>query len=158
MYYHDPVGEFTNKAHNTLWGKTSLKFNIITGDDIMLKFLRSISGLQLWGIVIAVIAAAALWETVTSKDDPTINIDYTPSQEVSQETEAVALTETEPERAYVVREHGGIIAVFEGGGNLPVLTVQVPVSSLPEEDRLLLKEGVSFDSYGAMVAFLENYE
>ena len=124
----------------------------------MLKFLRKISGLQLWGIIIAVIAATALWEFVDTKDDPTVNINYTPSQELSQEREAAAPAEAETEKLYLVREHGGIIAVFEGGGSLPVLTVQVPVDSLPEEDKLLLKDGVGFDDYATMVSFLENYE
>ena len=123
----------------------------------MLNFLRKISGLQLWAIIIAIIAAFAVGDTFLKKDDTTTSINYTPTEEVSQEMEAAAPAHEEPE-IYVVREHGGIIAVFEKGGSLPVLSVPVQVDSLPQEDRLLIKGGVSFPTYAEMVAFLENYE
>lgn len=123
----------------------------------MLNFLRKISGLQLWAIIIALIVAAAAADTVFKKDNTTTSINYTPTEELSQERE-VAAPATEDPDVYVVREHGGIIAVFERGGSLPVLTVPVQVDFLPQDDRLLLEQGVGFDSYADMVAFLENYE
>ena len=123
-----------------------------------MNFLRKLSGLQLWGIIIAVIAAVAFGDTLTKRHDPTISTNYTPTQEVSQEREVPAAAEEPAEKTYVVRESEGYIAVFESGGSLPVLKVMVAVDSLPQEDRLLLKEGVGFDDYAAMVAFLENYE
>ena len=123
----------------------------------MLNFLRKISGMQLWAIIIAVIAAFAFGDVFLKKDNTTTSINYTPTEEVSQEREAAAPAKEEP-AVYVVREHEGIIAVFERGGSLPVLTVAVQVGCLPQEDRLLIKNGVNFSSYAEMVAFLENYE
>ena len=123
----------------------------------MLNFLRKISGLQLWVIIVAVIAAVAVGDAVIKKDNTTTSINYNPTEEVSQEREVAAAT-AEEACLYVVRSYAGIIGAFERGGSLPVLTVPVQVASLPQEDRLLLEGGVSFGSYADMVAFLENYE
>lgn len=50
------------------------------------------------------------------------------------------------------------ITVFKNDENEPYMTLDLPVSLLPEEDRTLLEEGIELDSITAMRAFLEDYE
>jgi len=57
---------------------------------------------------------------------------------------------------YCVRECDGIIGVYDLSGEL-MYTVEVYTKTLPERDRVLLREGIHADSYGELLQILGDY-
>ena len=57
---------------------------------------------------------------------------------------------------FIVREHGGIIGVFDGDGRL-LYSLDIYVKTLPEADRALLKEGITVHSKKELRALIEDY-
>lgn len=84
--------------------------------------------------------AVELHETVSGVEIPE------PSQPHSQ-----------PEYAYMLKEHEGRIAVFVYGSDEPEMVLDVPVKYLPDYDRAQMQEGIQVADYDALVALIEDY-
>lgn len=124
----------------------------------MFKFLRKLNGIQLWTVIIVLLAIVGVNQQLFSSNGKAIDdIDYTASSEVSQETDAFAAKETDSD-TYTVREHNGGIAVFAGDDPEPIITENTKVNMLPKDDQKLLADGIKFTSYREMIEFLQNYE
>lgn len=63
-----------------------------------------------------------------------------------------------PMDTYRVTIYKEKITVFKNDEDEPYMTLDLPISLLPEEDRTLLEEGIELESVSAMRAFLEDYE
>lgn len=63
-----------------------------------------------------------------------------------------------PVDTYRVTIYEEKITVFKNDEDEPYMTLDLPISLLPEEDRTLLEEGIELESMSAMRAFLEDYE
>ena len=59
--------------------------------------------------------------------------------------------------SYCIREHGEIIGVFDMDDNL-IYTLDVYTKTLPEKDRLLLKEGIIALNYEELFEILGDYD
>lgn len=91
----------------------------------------------------------------TEKPKATPQPSSTPSTKPSSKPNNQAGADT---ASYRVTVYEGIIGVFLDGEDTPVLTLDVPVDSLPNEDVTLLKAGIVLDNMGAVKSFLEDYE
>lgn len=136
----------------------------------MIKFLKKISGVQLWLMILLILSGVMIYSEFTAKntvstsaetssaadqsDEPTIEDNYNSSITSSQETNGGA--EKATHSLYRVCEDQGVVSVFSDG--VAVIRGKVPVSNLPQEDRELLKKGVTFENYGDMIRFIEDYE
>lgn len=58
---------------------------------------------------------------------------------------------------YVVREFNGNIAVFEKGMQKPFQITHIEVTSLPELDQVILKEGIEAINQNELTSILEDY-
>jgi hypothetical protein len=125
----------------------------------MFKFLRKLSGIQLWAVILTLLAVIAVNEQFfssnSSKNHAVDSGNYTSSNGLSQETDVFA---NEEAGAYTVREYNGTIAVFAGEDPQPIIKENVSVKTLPEDDQKLLTDGIKFDTYREMIEFLQNYE
>ncbi len=65
--------------------------------------------------------------------------------------------DTPKETAYVVREHGGKIAVFNSGENEPLVVYDIYVHLLPENDIELLRRGIDVDDDYTLLKTLESF-
>lgn len=63
-----------------------------------------------------------------------------------------------PSETYRVTIFQEKITVFKDGEDEPYMTLDLPISLLPQEDRALLEEGIELESATAVRAFLEDYE
>ncbi len=59
--------------------------------------------------------------------------------------------------SFVLKEHEGKVAVFDMEENL-LQTTSIPVNSLPELDKALLKGGIDIESETELKKALEDYE
>ena len=59
--------------------------------------------------------------------------------------------------AYTLREYEGKLAVFRGDSRAPYQIYDVSVSTLPEYDRTLLKEGIPADTPAQLDRLIEDY-
>lgn len=58
---------------------------------------------------------------------------------------------------YVLKEYDGKIAVFENDADIPFRITDVYVKNLPQEDRLLLCEGIHAENDSELALLLEDY-
>ncbi len=101
----------------------------------------------------ALICALSLYFTITLTDKISA---LTEKTELLGDTIAgLALTEDE-EPVFILREHEGVIGVFDSSGVLTDL-IDVQVRSLPEADRNMLAEGIYAFSKQELIALIEDY-
>ena len=65
--------------------------------------------------------------------------------------------DTPTRTAYIVKEHGGKIAVFNTGETEPLAVYEVYVHLLPENDIELLRRGITVDDDYSLMKTLENF-
>ena len=65
---------------------------------------------------------------------------------------------TSREDAYVMRTYEGKIGIFKNEDSTPFQVIEVEVASLPETDRLLLENGISFTDVSKLRQAIEDYE
>ena len=65
--------------------------------------------------------------------------------------------EAECDRCFIVREHEGIIGVFNSDGDLEY-TVEIYVKTLPEADRSLLSSGIFAKNKAELLEILGDYD
>ena len=97
----------------------------------------------------------------TQKETPISNTHYTKNNTLSQENSKIAESKSSnssPSPLYTVKEYMGVIGIYNYGENIPYKTENLFVSTLPESDREILKEGKNFYTYKEMVEFLMDYE
>ncbi len=58
---------------------------------------------------------------------------------------------------YTLGEYDGKIALFKKGGSMPIEIYDVFVSSLPEEEKDKIREGINADSDGEILKIIEDY-
>lgn len=63
---------------------------------------------------------------------------------------------TEEHRIYIVREHNGMVAVFQKGEDNPFKITDTYVSSLPNADRNSLSVGIQVDTKEELRKLLED--
>lgn len=66
-------------------------------------------------------------------------------------------TESSQPMRYIMRNHGGRLAVFEAQEDSPRLVFDVYVNTLPEYDQEILQEGVSVEGEDALTKLIEDY-
>ena len=59
--------------------------------------------------------------------------------------------------SYIIKEHGGKIAVFAPGEEEPLAVYEVYVHLLPENDIELLRKGITVDDDYTLVKTLEDF-
>lgn len=59
--------------------------------------------------------------------------------------------------AYILKESGGYVAVFSGGGQALVERTDIPVSRLRAADRVLLESGIAAADREALLELLEDF-
>ncbi len=59
--------------------------------------------------------------------------------------------------AYIVKEHGGKIAVFRPDEQQPLAVYEIYVHLLPENDIELLRKGITVDDDYTLIKTLENF-
>ena len=59
--------------------------------------------------------------------------------------------------AYLLKEHGGYLAVYRNGQEQPEMILQVLVRNLPEQDQKALAQGIGVADYQELVMRLEDY-
>lgn len=126
----------------------------------MFKFLNSVRGLQILCAILALLSIIAIsfaFSQPIQKETPVSQAandnHYTPIPSSSQETKDSASS-----LSYTVREYDGIIGVFQNDESVPCITENVKINTLPEEDKRIITQGVTFETYKEMIAFLQNYE
>ncbi len=115
-------------------------------------------------LVIAVIAVLVYWGYTQKKANPapepsSSNTLYnstanTPSSQETSEINAMA-SKTD---VYTLKEYEGRIGVFYNAETAPYQELDVDVSSLPEADQELLKEGIKVYSTEKLKGIIEDYE
>ena len=61
------------------------------------------------------------------------------------------------DKGYFIKEHGDIIGVFDGDGDL-LYTVNVCTKTLPAADRMLLREGIAARDREELYEILGDYD
>ena len=120
--------------------------------------------LAVGGVFIMSLFTMVKAEEPVKNGTPTDVSNYTPISSVSQEN----ITSSERESSssssslssplYTVKEYEGVIGIFNYGEAEPFDTEKTKVQNLPEKDRELIEKGVDFQSYGELIAFIEDYE
>ena len=67
-------------------------------------------------------------------------------------------TKADPPPKYLVRESGGIVAVYSGQSGELITSIDYPVAGLPRADRVLLSEGIAVESDDELAMLLEDYQ
>lgn len=68
------------------------------------------------------------------------------------------IEKTEKAPKYIVREHLGMVAVFDGANDTePIKTSDTPVWTLPKADRDELVEGIAVNSDDELARLLEDF-
>lgn len=87
---------------------------------------------------------------------------YSPNPASSQETDlsrdANSAIFKESETFYTVRAFEGSVAIFKNGEKTPVYRIKTPLSSLTEEDRSLLNNGITAKTLTEARKLIEDYE
>lgn len=91
---------------------------------------------------------------VTSSD---ILANSTPKEPPSQESSEI-IAMTSKSNVYTVKEYEGHIGVFFNDERKPYEEIQVEVSTLPEADRKLLKDGIKVTDADRLNSIIEDYE
>lgn len=128
----------------------------------MISFFKSTRGIQWLCVILMLISIIAISFSFSPQKETkeitnsqaTNNSHYTPNYSSSQETPKP----TPKTSTYTIKEYEGIIGVFKDEETVPCMTENVKVSTLPEEDKEIMMEGISFDTYKEMISFLQNYE
>lgn len=68
-----------------------------------------------------------------------------------------AVSEVKRDEIYYIKEHGEVIGVFDGEGEL-LFTVEVYVKTLPAADRALLKKGIAARDREELYEILGDYD
>lgn len=68
-----------------------------------------------------------------------------------------AVSEVKRDEIYYIKEHGEVIGVFDGEGEL-LYTVEVYVKTLPAADRALLKKGIAARDREELYEILGDYD
>ena len=126
----------------------------------MLKYIRKLNGLKVICLIAALVCTVLLTDAflgrIRENTEHTKNSsNYTPFEESSQENHTL---QTEKTKIYTVKEYKGIIGVFEDAEAQPCMTEPTQVKLLPPEDKKLISEGVTFNTYKELINFLQNYE
>jgi len=70
-------------------------------------------------------------------------------------------TEKQPDSSqpvrYIMKNHGGRLAVFEAQEDSPRLVFDVYINTLPKYDQEILQEGVSVEGEDALTKLIEDY-
>ena len=69
-----------------------------------------------------------------------------------------AASEADPPPKYLVRESGGIVAVYSGVSGELITAIDYPVAGLPRVDRDLLSDGIAIESDDELAMLLEDYQ
>ena len=81
---------------------------------------------------------------------------YTPKPDASQGSTPSPVPESDG--PYRVGIYQGKIGVFEAGETEPLLTADVEVYLLPEEDIALLRQGIRAENLAEVKSILEDYQ
>ena len=109
--------------------------------------LVSLLSLSLKGI------AAVPVQGIPAQNDTTY---YTPKPDASQGSTPSPVPESDG--PYRVGIYQGKIGVFEAGETEPLLTADVEVYLLPEEDIALLRQGIRAENLAEVKSILEDYQ
>ena len=71
---------------------------------------------------------------------------------------SAAPTAANRQTVYIVKEYQNVIGVFFEEEGIPFRVIDVPVSTLPEEDKKMFEEGIRISDEKDLQKFLENYE
>jgi len=86
-----------------------------------------------------------------------------PTEETISSLPALASAETEqssqpiPQAKYLMKNHGGRLAVFSPQEESPLLIFDVYISTLPEYDQKLLQEGIPAQGEEQLTRLIEDY-
>ncbi len=83
-----------------------------------------------------------------------------PSTEQTNSIKPAAVSSSQIQKQpvrYIMRNHGGRLAVFEAQEDSPRLVFDVYINTLPEYDQELLQEGVSVEGEDALTKLIEDY-
>ena len=80
-----------------------------------------------------------------------------PLQEPVSGIELPDRSQSAEEYAYLLKEHGGRIAVFAHGQNDPQMVLDVLVKYLPDQDRQELSQGIKVENYSDLMALIEDF-
>lgn len=84
-----------------------------------------------------------------------------PSQKEAGSSSALKSPSPRPnaeQEGYLITVYKGKIGVLRDGGGSPVITADIEVSQLPEEDRKILEKGIPAGSLSEAKRILEDYE
>ena len=76
--------------------------------------------------------------------------------EVTKESSATSEPENEDNGFWIVKEHFGMIGIFDENGALTEV-IEIYTKTLPETDRALLREGIKVTSRQSLDALIEDY-
>ncbi|XOQ49210.1 MAG: BofC-C domain-containing protein [Eubacteriales bacterium] len=85
-------------------------------------------------------------------------LDYSTSKAPSSQESSEIIAMTSKSNVYIVKEYEGHIGIFYNDESKPYEEIQVDVSSLPEADRKLLKEGIKVTDTDRLNSIIEDYE
>jgi hypothetical protein len=78
-------------------------------------------------------------------------------QPVPMDSLAFSPPENSPSSQFVVKAYQGQICVFQADQTIPVQNTGIWISTLPDEDQTLLKNGISVSSQKELSSLLEDY-
>lgn len=89
---------------------------------------------------------------------PAVSAEPSSAEAAKSRSSSVGAVSAESEAPmYVVGVYEGSVAVFRFGEETPMQTLEMPLSVLPEQDRLLLREGIPVRSAEELASVLEDY-
>ena len=112
---------------------------------------------------VAVCLAVTLWVVPEIKNSRRTAVQPAPSVPVSSGAPDIPLQQSPAPSAesagpvYLVREFEGSVAVFRFGEETPMQVLETPLSVLPEQDRLLLRDGIPVMTAEELASVLEDY-
>ena len=59
---------------------------------------------------------------------------------------------------YTLKCYEEKVAIFEGSNPVPILTLDIQLSQLPEKDQAKLEKGITAQSLAEIISIAENYE
>lgn len=75
----------------------------------------------------------------------------------SASTENRSTAASGPQSRYLIKNHGGRLAVFQAQEQSPLLVFDVYISTLPEYDQQLLQEGIPAEGEEQLTRLIEDY-
>lgn len=106
-------------------------------------------------VITCVMAIAAALALVYLADEP-------PSEAISSLPALASAQEEQsslpvPQAKYLMKNHGGRLAVFQPQEDSPLLIFDVYISTLPEYDQQLLQEGIPAEGEEPLTRLIEDY-